>query len=113
MSDYRVTCGLMAELATAIPKSEISEMMDKLDELQIPLHLNYEGTLVYTEDVDVALYNFEIQIGSTISTAKFKKLCSEHGFEIVGKPQNFVTVWYDGVDSVQSDLTLKKFKERK
>lgn len=112
MSDYRVTCGLMAKLKTPVPKNEIEEIFDRLYDHDNILHINYEGTLIYTEDVDMELYNFEIQIGNSISTSKFKKLCSEYGFEIEGTPKSFVTVWYDGADSVQSDLTLKQFIER-
>lgn len=112
MSDYRVTCGIMAELAFPVPEDDWESVNDKMYEMGLKMSLNYEGTLIFTEDVNIPLYDFEIQLGQTMSNEDFIEKCNSIQMPIIGEPKPFTTVWYDGADSVQSDITLKQFKEQ-
>lgn len=112
MSDYRVTCGMMAELAFPVPDEKYEETINKLYETETKLCINYDGTLIYSEDVDIVLYDFDIQLGETCTSEDFSERCNNVGLPIVGSPKSFSTVWYDGADSTQSMMTVEEFQRK-
>jgi hypothetical protein len=102
----------MAILEHPISSDDWEDLTDNLYNVGSVLKLNYDGTLVFSENIDVPLYDFEIQIGNPYSTDKFINECSLNGLYVKSHPTSYVTVWYDGADSTQSMMTLEEYIER-
>ena len=78
---------------------------------EIGLHLNYEGTLLFTEQRDKD-GGCGIFFSQTSHRDDLIKLCNENNIHIINSQiQFYVSNWYNGADSHQSNITLAKFKE--
>ena len=101
MSDYRVTSGLMARLIEAVPEDDYEAISDRLFDADSKLHITYDGTLIYSTDIDMSSYEFEISFGNKLTTEGF---CID-----ISSVQPYTSLWYDGADSPMSTTSLQDF----
>lgn len=112
MSENVTSFGVMVPLVKPVGdyRTENHESFsDWLDE--IGLQLNYEGTLLFSEQRDK-----DGGCGIFFSNTEYRNnvmaLCAENGIKIhEDQMQFFVSNWYNGADSHQSEMTLEKFNE--
>lgn len=110
MSDYRVTSGLMARLIEAVPEDDYEAISDRLFDADSKLHITYDGTLIYSTDIDMSSYEFEISFGSKLTTEEFARKCEREGLCIdISSVQPYTSLWYDGADSPMSTTSLQDF----
>ncbi|MEX5639591.1 hypothetical protein [Escherichia coli] len=110
MSDYRVTSGLMARLIEAVPEDDYEAISDRLFDADSKLHITYDGALIYSTDIDMSSYEFEISFGNKLTTEEFARKCEREGFCIdISSVQPYTSLWYDGADSPMSTTSLQDF----
>lgn len=110
MSEYRVTTGLMARLVEAVPEDDYESVSDRLFEADSCLHINYDGSLIFSTDVDVPAYEFDISIGTKLSKTAFIEKCLREGFCVdENSIEPYVSVWCDNADSPMSTTTIGDF----
>ncbi|BBM62081.1 TPA: hypothetical protein NV937_000818 [Escherichia coli] len=110
MSDYRVTSGLMARLIEAVPEDDYEAISDRLFDADSKLHITYDGALIYSTDIDMSSYEFEISFGNKLTTEEFAQKCEREGLCIdISSVQPYTSLWYDGADSPMSTTSLQDF----
>lgn len=110
MSDYRVTTGLMALLVEAVPEDDYEAISDRLFDADTNLHITYDGTLVFSTDLDVPAYEFEISFGNNLTPEEFARKCEREGLCIdVSSVQPYTSLWCDNADSPMSMTSLQDF----
>lgn len=109
MSSDRITAGLMAELENEI---DFDSEYEKLHEHK--LDANYDGTLIFSTTFDAEPWEFGMMIGdNNESRSEFVEKCKGLGYNVVESTiKPFVSYWYDGSDSPQSDLSLEEFRKK-
>lgn len=111
MSSARLLSGFLAKLKTPYNNEESEEVNERFWDKDIPLFINYEGTIIYSKNVSTDnIYHLTIEGGGEGSKKEFKKLLKREGIEKKGKVKRYVNIYYDGVDSDIDELTLEKFK---
>ncbi|UKL14766.1 hypothetical protein C121_33 [Stenotrophomonas phage C121] len=97
------------------------EMSDRLWESRSGLHLNYEGTLVYFDELSHATweerenyYGLQIQCElGQVEIDEFIGLCNDYGISVdpsTIKP--YQCIWYNGSDNPMDTMKIGKFRER-
>lgn len=112
MSENVTSFGVMVPLVKPVGdyRTENHESFSEwLDE--IGLQLNYEGTLLFSEQRDRD-GGCGIFFSETKHRDRLIKLCNENDIHIINSQiQFFVSNWYNGANSHQSEMTLEKFNE--
>lgn len=111
MSDNVLSYGFMVPLITAIPKGsdEWDDAYEYLD--KFGLHLNYEGSIVYSDKRDDAYGG--IYFPSRGDLPEFLENVKKANLIVNGSQVSpYVCLWYNGTDSYMSELTLAAFKEK-
>lgn len=113
MSDYYVNIGYMAVLADAVPEDDWEKKHDDLYNSGSKLELTYDGSIIFSTDVNKVLYEFDICIGNPCSIEDFIERCKNNGYVIdIPTIQPYTSVWYNGADSPMSDVTLQSFLKK-
>lgn len=114
MSETVRSFGLMAVLSKPVSKADYEDQSDALYDKDQQLHLNYEGTLIYS---DLKTCNTDIY-GITFGGSKvddsdfmaFIEKCRTAGYEVdIGTIRSYSCIWYNWADSDMSMLTKDKF----
>lgn len=111
MSDNVTSFGVMVPLAKPVGDHRteshqgFSEWLDELG-----LYINNEGTLLFSEQTD------EEGCGIFFSDPEYRdnvaNLCKENNIGIIeNEMQFYVSNWYNGTDSHQSDIDLETFRK--
>lgn len=111
MSENVASAGLMVPLNRKITDAERDEWMEILWDQGSGVHLNYEGTLAYTDEGGE---EYGISFGSMkdYSFTAFKDL-EQFGVGILPtKARPYTCYWYNGSDSDMDTMKLKDFLKR-
>ena len=107
MSENVLSHGFMAVLKT--PAEDFDEFSDMLDEAKSILHVNYEGTIVYSDDGGDE-FEAGLMFGSTKGASEFLSELKSLKIEIdETKILPYSCVWYNGSDSYMADLELDDY----
>ena len=111
MSDNVMSRGMMAPLKNPILDREEREEFDELlYDKQTGLHLNYEGTLIYSDDRGSADDAYGIIFEVNDSRGEFLASLQEEGIEIdETKMLPYQCYWYNGSDPDMGLLKLKDY----
>lgn len=113
MSDYYVNVGYMAVLAEAVDESDWDKKNDDLYNAGDKLALTYDGTIIYSTDINTVLYEFDMCIGNPSTVEDFIMRCKSNGFVVdVPTIQPYTSAWYNGADSPMSCTTLQSFLKK-
>lgn len=97
------------------PVADVDELSELLWEKESTLHLNYEGTLVYTDSDEEDGYGLTIS-KLDVEKEDFKALkqeAREFGLDIMtSMAQPYTCHWYNGTDSYMAMLSLEEYCER-
>jgi hypothetical protein len=113
MSDNVMSSGFMAVLQTPFSEEDREEKDEWLYEQQSNLHINYEGTMVFSD-------NRSDGYGLTIHTDSAKAIdtgfvqdCDKLGLEIDSSTiRGYSCYWYNGSDSDMGMLTLEQYRKK-
>lgn len=108
MSDNKITAGWIGVLQTLVDHEVVAELLYEAGD---KLSVNYEGTLIYTKDVDGKDYEFGLKIGSQKTGEAFINEVRQAGYYIDTTKgiQPFVCHWYNGTDFPVDEYTLDEF----
>lgn len=108
MSEDVLSYGVMVPLNRKLTREETEEYGEILYDQGSLVHFNYEGTLAFTDNRDEPYgisFGFEYQDDSKM----FQDL-EQFGLTIdQTKARSYRCMWYNGVDSSMSLMTLEKF----
>lgn len=111
MSENVMSVGFMAPLITPLVKGseELEILQDRLYE-ESTLQINYEGTIVFSaEDSDM----YGLRFGKTLQYDDFLKEVADMGLAVDElRVASYTCLWYNGVDSDMSMLTIDEFNKR-
>lgn len=116
MSSTVLSQGFIAVLDVPLDSEAREDLQERLYENKSTLHINHEGTLVYSNVVPFKDREdiYELQIGGKTlfdGSINFAHECANAGIVINGtygsKP--YSEIWYNGGDSQVSMLTLEEF----
>ena len=112
MSSNCITFGWMGALKEPISEESRDFVSERLDEKG--LGLNYEGTLVYrVVEHDSLEEAFGIHVLDNAGRNELFNDVWSMGFALdIESIRMFVDLWYNGVDSGHSDITLEQFREK-
>ena len=113
MSENVKSQGFMAEIVGGpVDYEEVSEKLYDNSTLRI----NYDGTLIYSDETEDKYDTYGMTFLNTRKEDKqiFLSECLENNISIdVSSIKSYVCIWYNGVDSDMSTMTLEKFKGEK
>jgi hypothetical protein len=108
MSDNVASAGIMAPLNRKLTDEEREEWQELLWDQGSDVHINYDGTLAYTDEGG---NEYGISFGNMASHSmeSFKDL-EQFGVGVVTeKARPYTCYWYNGSDSDMDMMTLEKF----
>jgi hypothetical protein len=111
MSENVMSTGVMVPLSRKLTRDEYEEWSEILWDQNTTVHLNYEGTLAYT---DVRGDEYGIHFGEmpTNDISAFEAL-EQFGINILpSKARPYTCYWYNGTDSDMGMMKLEKFLKR-
>jgi len=107
MSDNVQSQGYFGKLKTPVGEEGCSEWDSLYEALQAQgLYLNYEGTLVYSDEQSNA-YDDALIFAKPFGASKFRNKCEVLG-HFVDPVKHYSCVWYNGSDSPMSTATLEE-----
>ena len=111
MSEDVMSSGLFAILSKPITnESDREELSEHLYDTRSGLHINYEGTLVYS-DARGSPYGISFGMASHPSS-DFVCDCATQGLDIDDSSiRPYSCLWYNGVDSDMDMMTLEEYKK--
>lgn len=112
MSENVGSSGMMVPLNRKMTEEEREEITEALWEsiYTSDVHINYEGTLAYTDERSDG---YGITFGTSARTNDLyvmSQALSKHGFDIVpNQGRSYSCYWYNGSDSDMDMMTLENF----
>jgi hypothetical protein len=113
MSDNVMSSGFMAVLQTPFTEENREEKDEWLYEQQSNLRINYEGTMVFSDNRSDG-YGLSIHTNSAQAIDQgFVQDCNKLGLTIDPNTiRGYSCYWYNGSDSDMNMLTLEKYMKR-
>lgn len=115
MSENVASAGLMAPLSRKLTEEEREEWTELLYEQGSIVHINYEGTLAYTDEGG-SEYGISFGVSNTYSNEPFNYLYSlwrlHSQFDVtveLDKARPYTCQWYNGADSYMDMMKLDEF----
>lgn len=109
MSDNVMSTGFFAILSNPIEDEEEREELGERLYDEGSLHLNYEGTLVFSDERSDG---YGINFAGNGNVRGFIDEVETAGLEIVkGSVLAYSCYWYNGTDSDMSELTLERYRK--
>lgn len=108
MSRTVQSMGLMVPLKTPLTRQQVTIASEALDEASSFLGVNYEGTLLYSDNGD----NEEIVVSviSPVHMKKFQEEIKRLNIEVdFSKMSVYSCSWDNGTDSPMSDMTIARY----
>lgn len=108
MSDNVLSKGFMVPLLTPIlDRGEREDLVERLYDTTV-LMVNYEGTLIYSNQVQHDLYGILFQ--APLGVEAFLNDVEEAGLKVDSvKARSYTCFWYNGTDSDMDEMTLDQF----
>lgn len=113
MSEDVTSRGFFGVLVNPISdQEERDNIIEILYDSDVNLGLNYEGTLVFSENYTNG-YGLTFWTLDNADKESFKKLCLENYLEVDPTTITpYICTWYNGSDSDMSLLTAKEYMEK-
>lgn len=113
MSDNVMSSGFMAVLKTPFSEEDREEKDEWLWDQDSELHLNYEGTMVYS-DTRSDGYGLTIHTSAPQGVdAAFAEQCLKYGLEIdPATIRGYSCYWYNGCDSDMAMLSVENYLKK-
>ena len=114
MSEDVTSQGFFGVLVNPISgQEERDALIESLYDLDVGLGLNYEGTLVFSENKNPNYYGLTLCSHDEIEKTAFFKLCLENCLDVDSTTiTHYVCTWYNGSDSDMSLLTANEYMEK-
>ena len=113
MSSQVLSYGYFAKLITPIGDYETEEyeiLTEHLYDNGSHLHINYEGTLIYSDNLEHGDFYCGLYFLEDISKENFIQKCKDNNFKVVeNRIKPYVCSWYNGADSDMSMMKLEDF----
>ncbi|QIG65960.1 hypothetical protein phiOC_p318 [Ochrobactrum phage vB_OspM_OC] len=114
MSDNVLSYGFMAPLLKPISGDDLEDASEYLYD-NTDLHMNYEGTLIYS-DWGSREHAYGCMVFMSLKDIEcfkkeFLKLSDKFAVDF-SKAVPYCAYWYDGTDSYMAETTLKEFQEQ-
>ncbi len=108
MSENVASAGIMLPLNRKLSEEEREEWTELLWDQGSSVHINYEGTLAYTDEGGQE-YGISFGDMGNYSTEPFKDL-EQFGLSVLpNEARPYTCYWYNGSDSDMDMLTLEDF----
>ena len=113
MSEDVTSQGFFGVLVNPVlDQGERDNIIEILYDSDVGLGLNYEGTLVFSENYTDG-YGLTFGAFDNDGRESFKKLCLENYLEVDSDTITpYICTWYNGSDSDMSLLTAKEYMEK-
>lgn len=108
MSENVASAGLMAPLSRKLTEEEHEEWTELLYEQGSIVHINYEGTLAYTDEGG-SEYGISFGVSNTYSNEAFNDLLQFDVTVDLNKARPYTCQWYNGADSYMDMMELDEF----
>jgi hypothetical protein len=113
MSENVGSSGIMVPLSRQMTEEEREEIQEAFRDNGTDVHINYDGTLAYTDNRSDG---YGITFGVTIDTddlITIRQALNPYGFGIVEyQSRPYSCYWYNGTDSDMDMMTLEEFLEQ-
>lgn len=108
MSENKITAGWIGILQTPVDHEAVSEILYEAGD---KLGVNYDGTLIYSKEVDGNDYEFGLKVGAQSTKEQFIEAVRAAGYYVdtAQGVQPYVCHWYNGVDFPVDEYNIGEF----
>lgn len=106
MSDNVMSVGIMVPLTKKVDHEDVNDALYNIDSV---VHINYEGTLAYTDYRGEDPYGIKFYTPMMGDLSDFVVLKRFSTDIVAEKAKGYSCYWYNGVDSDMSIITLEEF----